>query len=143
MTGRLPGMVALAVLLVGVRGCGSDAEGCESICRRFVDECGFSAWQTVEQCAAGCVEDLYRRDDKDRVLECYHAAVDAPTREQAEVAVDAAIEAGLFSQPHIGPFDREAAVQEAVAAGTCDVFAVVQCKVDSIQVPVSGTLIGP
>lgn len=136
---------AALILLLGalaLAGCDRIPEGCEAICSRFVVECGFTAWSGVEQCAAGCVEDLYRRDDAEEVLACYHAAVDVPSRTEAEARVDRAIEAGLFDQPSVIPFDKEAVIDGAVDSGTCDLFAVIQCKVVAVQVPASGTLLG-
>ena len=76
------------------------------------------------------------------MLACYHEAVDVPTRTQAEVRVDRAIEAGLFDQPTVVPLDKEAVIDAAVDSGTCDLFAVIQCKVEAVQVPASGALLG-
>ncbi len=133
----------LVALLLGVlAGCSDVPDQCEAICSRFLNECGFVAWSGVEQCAAGCVEDMYRRDDTDQVFACYHAAVDPPTTAEAEARVDRAIEAGLFDQPSVVPFDKQAVIDEAIDSGTCDLFAVVQCKVDAVQVPAPGALLG-
>ena len=134
--------LAAALVLLALAGCSDTEQECEAICARFIDECGFTAWSGVEQCTAGCVEDMYRRDDGDSVFACYHAAVDAPDRAVAEARVDRAIEAGLFDAPSMVPFDKEGAIDEAVAVGTCDLFAVIQCKVEAVQVPVSGALLG-
>ena len=128
--------------LLALAGCSDVPDQCDAICARFVTECGFTAWSGVDQCAAGCVEDMYRRDDSEQVLACYHAAVDAPTRAAAEARVDRAIEAGLFDQPSVVPFDKTALVDEAMDSGTCDLFAVIQCKVEAVQVPASGALLG-
>ena len=130
-------MRTLCLLLMACLGSGCVTNGaeCERICARFVTECGFNAWTSVEQCRVGCVEDLYRRDDADEVLACYDAAIDVPTSDQAGALVDRAAAAGLFAeQVAAGTFDRAAAVQEAIVHGTCDPFAVVQCKVEAVQV---------
>jgi len=133
---------AVAVALVSVAGCNPNAKECEAICRRFVSGCGFGAWSSVEQCQSGCVEDMYRRTDVDAVMACYEAAVDAPTREQAEAKVDAAIDGGFFGlQVADGTFDRESLVVGAIESGTCDVFAVIQCKVEAVQERPSGPFI--
>ena len=135
-------LLVLCLGLMALAGCSDVPERCETICYRFVDDCGFTAWSGVEQCTAGCLEDMYRRTDADDVLDCYQAAVDPPTREQAEIRVDRALEAGLLGEVSFVPFDREATIDQAVASGTCDMFAVVQCKVDAVQVPASGPLLG-
>ena len=126
-------LLLLAALLCS--GCVTNNAECERMCGRFVNECGFNAWASVEQCRVGCVEDLYRRTDAAEVIACYDAAVDVPTAEQAGALVDRATEAGLFSeQITAGTFDRNTAVQQAIVNGTCDAFAVVQCKVEAVQV---------
>lgn len=125
-------LVLLALLMSG---CVTNGAECERICGRFVSDCGFNAWGSVEQCRIGCVEDLYRRTDAEAVIACYDAAVDAPTEELAGVTVDRATEAGLFADAQAaGTFDRATAITEAIGHGTCDTFAVVQCKVDAVQV---------
>ena len=49
--------------------------------------------------------------------------------------MDRAVAAGLFSaQVTAGTFDRNVAVQDAVGHGTCDAVAVLQCKVEAVQV---------
>ncbi|GEM_PF-1810457 len=123
----------LAALLLP--GCVTNGAECERICGRFVNDCGFNAWNSVEQCRVGCVEDLYRRTDAAEVIACYDAAVDAPSEEEAGALVDRAVDAGLFSeQQAAGTFVRATAVQEAIGHGTCDPFAVVQCKVEAVKV---------
>ncbi len=125
-------LLLVAVLLSG---CVTNSAECERICSRFVNECGFTAWASVEQCKVGCVEDLYRRTDTAEVIACYDSAVDVPTPEAAGALVDRAVEAGLFSaQVTAGTFDRNVAVQDAIGHGTCDSFAVLQCKVEAVQV---------
>jgi hypothetical protein len=128
--------------LVALAGCSDVPDRCDAICSRFVVDCEFTAWSSVDQCAAGCVEDMYRRTDAHDVLDCYHAAVDTPTAQQSEARVDRALEAGLLGEASFIPFDRAAAVDQAMSAGTCDMFAVVQCKAESVQVPASGALLG-
>ena len=130
--------LALAALLAG---CDDHSDGCESVCRSFLFDCGVTAWADVEQCTAGSGEDLYRRTDADEVLACYEAAIAVPTRAQAEAKVDAAFEAGLFGEILIGMPDRDTLVEQAIQSGTCDVFEVVQCKVEAVQEPASGALI--
>lgn len=134
--------VALLLASLVGPGCASQAKECESVCRRMVSGCGFTAWTSVEQCSSGCVEDMYRRDDADVVLACYMAAVEPPSRAEAEASVDDAVAHGLFEREVMtGTFDREAWVDRAVTDGTCDVFAVVQCKVDAVQVAPTGPFI--
>jgi hypothetical protein len=129
-------LLAIASFVVG---CNPHADACDSICRRFVAGCDFSAWSSVQQCTDGCVEDMYRRDDVEEVLACYEAAVDAPTRAQVEATIDRALEHGFFvDEVAAGTFDRNARVTAGIEAGTCDLFAVVQCKVDAVQKPPSG-----
>jgi hypothetical protein len=128
-------LLLLALVAVLSFGCVTNGNECEEICTRFVTDCGFNAWGGVEQCRIGCVEDLYRRADADEVLACYHAAVDPPTSEQAEALVDRATEAGFFDDRiEAQTFVRADAVTEAIGNGTCDAFAVVQCKVEAVQV---------
>ena len=135
-------LLALSILLLGTAGCVTNSAECERLCTRFVSDCGFNAWGSVEQCRVGCVEDLYRRTDADAVIACYDAAVDVPTVEQAGALVDRAVEAGLFSeQVTAGTFDRGAAVVDAQTHGTCDAFAVVQCKVEAVQVRADAPLV--
>jgi len=108
----------------------------------MVSGCEFTAWTSVEQCKTGCLEDMYRRADVDEVLACYEAALDPPTRAQAEARVDEAVEHGFFEREvATGTFDRDAWVDRAIEDGTCDVFAVVQCKVDAVQVAPTGPFI--
>jgi len=123
----------LIVLLLLLAGCETTSSKCEDVCEQFVTDCGFSGWPTVTACRAGCVEDLYRRDDVDEVLACYRAAVAPPTPAEAQERVDEAVAEGLFDRAIVaGTFDLEATVQEAIEWGTCDAFAVVQCKVDAV-----------
>ncbi|MCP4871184.1 MAG: hypothetical protein GY898_20945 [Proteobacteria bacterium] len=120
-------------------GCNPHAEGCEAVCRKFVSGCEFSAWSNVTQCQEGCMEDMYRRSDATEVLACYTAAVDAPARASVEATLDRALEHGFFAdEVTAGTFDREAKVAEGIEAGTCDLFAVVQCKVDAVQIAPTG-----
>jgi len=132
----------LPLIFALLTGCVTNGAECERICTRFVTDCGFNAWGSVEQCRVGCVEDLYRRDDAAEVIACYDAAVDAPTTEQAAAVLDRATDAGLFSeQQAAGTFDRDVAIQDAVGHGTCDPFAVVQCKVEAVQVRPTAPLV--
>ena len=127
-------LLCLTVLL-GATGCDPNNSECERLCSRFVNDCGWTAWGSVDQCRIGCTEDLYRRSDASEVIACYDAAVDAPTAEQAAAVVDRAVEAGLFADAvAAGTFDRDAAVNDAVGHGTCDAFALVQCKVEAVKV---------
>jgi len=99
-----------------------------------VSGCEFSAWSSVTQCTDGCIEDMYRRDDATEVLACYAAAVDEPPRAEVEATLEVALAHGFFAdEVAAGTFDREARVTAGIAAGTCDLFAVVQCKVDAVQ----------
>jgi hypothetical protein len=132
-------MSAFALLLSA---CSQVRPECELVCRKFVTVCEFPAWSTVEQCTQGCVDDMYRRDDWQVVLDCYARAADPPTEDEAAAWVDAALAAGRWAQQvAAGSFDRPAALDLARDSLTCDAFAVVQCKVDSVLDPPSGTLI--
>ncbi len=127
--------LALAAAVGLLAGCNPHADECESICRQFVVGCEFTAWPTAEQCRAGCEEDMYRRDDAADVFACYEAAVAPPSRIEAGARVDAAVDRGFFAEEiAAGTWDREATIDAAVEAGTCDLFAVVQCKVEAVQV---------
>jgi hypothetical protein len=133
LAARLLACSLLACALLASLGCKSTQPECEAICERFVTECGWTAWPTVESCTAGCVDDLYRRKDADEVLACYHAAADPPSHQAAEARVLQAEEAGLFSRAQAaGTYDREAAILDAIEHGTCDPFAAVDCKVGSV-----------
>lgn len=119
-------------LLVLLAGCATAASKCEDLCVRLVDDCAFTAWPSVESCRVGCMDDLYRRDDVDDVLGCYHAALDGPTEAVAEAKVTEALDAGYWAaEVEAGTFDRPARVQQVRADGRCDPFAVVQCRIDS------------
>lgn len=129
----------LLIALACAAGCNPHATECEAICRKFVSGCEFSAWSSVTQCQDGCMEDMYRRSDADEVLACYTAAVEEPARASVETQLDRALAHGFFAdEVAAGTFDREAKVTEGIAAGTCDLFAVVQCKVDAVQEPPTG-----
>ena len=127
--------LVLVLLALGLAGCNTWSDRCESLCGRLVDECGFTAWSSSEQCRVGCVDDMYRRHDAAELLACYEAAIDPPDSETAEQRVRRAREGGLFDDAiSAGSFDEAAEVQRAVELGTCDAFAFVQCKVEAVQV---------
>ena len=138
-------MVLFGLLIVALlSGCASHDEECEEICRSFITTCEWNAWSHVSQCTQGCVEDMYRRDDADEVFDCYRAAIAPPSRDDAQITVQKALDAGLFAKAQdLNEFDLEVAVDEAIASGTCDPFAAVQCKVQAIKVPPTGLFITP
>lgn len=134
------GLFLVSMLL----GCASHDEECEEICRSFITTCEWNAWSHVSQCTQGCVEDMYRRDDAEEIFDCYRAAIAPPTREAAQVTVQRALDAGLFSKAQdLSEFDFELAVEDAIVSGTCDPFAAVQCKVQALKVPPTGIFITP
>ena len=133
-------LVAALVLLIPA--CTTHSEHCETLCKRFVNDCQFSAWSNVSQCTQGCVDDMYRRDDAQEVFDCYRAAIAPPSREQAAITVQRAVDAGLFSKDQeVGLFDLDAAIDAAIEHGTCDPFAAVQCKVQALKQPPTGLFI--
>ena len=106
---------------------------CERLCSKFVNTCAWPAWTSVEQCKQGCIEDLYRRDDAEAVLDCYEEAADPPSAEAAAAAVDEALLIGVYDvQLFQGTFDRERAEEQMTERLTCDPFAAVQCKTRSV-----------
>jgi len=60
----------LGVSLIVLAGCNPWSSRCETLCSSLMDECGFGAWSSVEQCRMGCVEDMYRRADAKDLLTC-------------------------------------------------------------------------
>lgn len=127
----------IIVLIALLAGCGGGDNGprCEQVCRKFVNVCEWPAWTSVEQCKRGCLEDMYRRNDADAVLDCYAAAADPPTTEAVEAAVDEAIARGVYATGiSQGTFDRAAAISQTTEQMTCDPFAAVQCKTDAVLV---------
>ncbi len=135
-------ILLLALLLAGLSGCQSNREECEEVCRTFISTCDWNAWSTVSQCTQGCVDDMYRRDDAQEVFDCYRAAIAPPSREQAAITVQRAVDAGLFSKDQeVGLFDLDAAIDAAIEHGTCDPFAAVQCKVQALKQPPTGLFI--
>ena len=124
--------------------CESHRDECEEICRTFISTCEWNAWSHVSQCTQGCVEDMYRRNDADEVFDCYRAAIAPPSREDARATVQQALDAGLFAKAQdLNEFVFEVAVDEAIAHGTCDPFAAVQCKVQALKAPPTGLFIAP
>ncbi|MEE2828594.1 MAG: hypothetical protein VX498_05370 [Myxococcota bacterium] len=137
-----PLLLMLALLTTASSGCNPWSSRCESLCVRLVDECGFNAWSSAEQCRLGCVDDMYRRTDAEELLGCYEAAVDPPSHEEAAELVNRALQAGFLAPPiDDQPLDVDAEIERAVAFGTCDVFSFVQCKVEAVQVPPSSPLL--
>ena len=129
---------------VMLAGCGSHEEECKEICRSFITTCEWNAWSHVSQCTQGCVEDMYRRDDADEVFDCYRTAIAAPRRAAAQVTVQRALDAGLFAKAQdLNEFNIEEAIDKAIAHGTCDPFAAVQCKVQALKQPPTGIFIRP
>lgn len=121
------------VVLGSLAGCNRNANQCRALCSKFVNTCEWPAWTSVEQCEQGCIDDLYRRDDADELLACYHAAADAPTDEVVEAAVDRGIAAGVYDvQIAQGSFDRDAAKTVLSQRMTCDAFAAVECKTEAV-----------
>lgn len=138
------GALGLALLLLGPLGCDSNRGDCEAICRTFINTCEWTAWSHVSQCTQGCVEDMYRRDDVAEIFACYRAATAEPSRQDAEATVQRALDAGLFAKAQeLGSFDLQVAIDAAIQHGTCDAFAVVQCKVQALKAPPSGLFIQP
>ncbi len=141
---RTLGFLGALGVVAALVACNPTSQRCEAVCTKFVLGCGWNAWTSVEQCRQGCVEDMYRRDDANEVLDCYVAASDAPAEETAASWVDRAYGAGVFdAKVAAGTYSREEAVEEAIAFGTCDVFAAVQCKVDAVIRPPRGLFIAP
>lgn len=121
-------------LATSLGACSSSSARCESLCTQLVDECGYSAWTSVDQCRSGCVDDMYRRSDADEVLGCYEEALAVPSREEAATRVNRARQAGLFDRAvENGTWDEEAEIDRAIDLGTCDLFSFVQCKVEAVQ----------
>ena len=142
MNVRALALASFALLLSLAAGCNPSQSGCESICRQLITGCEFTAWSSAEQCQAGCVEDMYRRSDAEDVLACYQAAIDPISRAEAEDRVDRALEKGALGGLTLSDgIDREAVIQQTLEASSCDVFAVVQCKVEAVQVAPSGLFI--
>jgi hypothetical protein len=141
----LPPSALALVLALGLAApaCSPVASRCDEVCRRFVQTCQWNAWTSVDQCSQGCRDDLYRRDDAQEVLDCYERAADPATDEEAEAAVDAAIQAGFWQEERdAGTFDRAGRVAEAKAASECSPFEAVQCKVDAVLVDPKLPLLG-
>jgi len=129
------GLALTIAALAGVPGCSGLRASCEEVCSRFVGDCHWTAWANVEQCARGCIEDMYRRDDADAVLDCYERAADPMPRDEAEAAVDRAVEAGFWREEREdGTWDRTATVEAAMESSRCSPFEAVQCKVDAVLV---------
>ncbi len=124
-------------------GCNPWATRCETLCSSLIDECGFGAWSSTEQCRSGCIEDMYRRADAKDLFTCYESAVAAPDDAEAAQRVARAQAAGLFdSAIAAGTWDEAAEVTRAKTLGTCDLFAFVQCKVEAVQVVPEAPLVG-
>jgi len=146
MTKRLVQSILLAVGLglAFFSGCSPHEKRCEEVCLQFVNDCGWTAWENLAQCQVGCVDDTYRRDDANELLDCYSSAAAVPSLEEAAAAVERAVEAGFFSvEQASGTFDREAATTLAVEQGTCDAFALVQCRADAVKRRPTGAFIQP
>ena len=124
-------------------GCNPWSSQCEDLCSSVMDDCGFGAWSSVEQCRLGCIDDMYRRTDAKQLIACYEAAVAAPTVEEATTRVNRARQAGLFDAAiEAGTWDEQAEIQRASELGTCDIFSFVQCKVEAVQVVPKAPLVG-
>jgi len=63
--------MGLLVLLLG--GCGPAAD-CKDVCFALMAECDWAAWNSVEQCARGCDDELFRHPERAAVYECYDEA---------------------------------------------------------------------
>jgi len=63
-------VVGFVLLLLG---CGS-ASDCKEVCRSLMADCDWSAWESVEQCARGCDDELFRHPEREAVLDCYDEA---------------------------------------------------------------------
>jgi len=130
-----------ALALLG--GCNPWSTRCETLCSSLIDDCGFGAWSSTEQCRSGCIEDMYRRSDAKDLFACYESAVAAPNDEEAARRVTRAQAAGLFDSAIAeGTWDEAAEVTRAKDLGTCDLFAFVQCKVEAVQVVPQAPLVG-
>ncbi len=136
MTGRpLAPWMALLLGLALVAGCSPHRNQCQALCSKMVNTCGWPAWTSVDQCREGCQDDLYRRDDADELIACYHAAADPPSPEEAGARVDLGIEQGVYdAQIAQGTFDRDTAIASLTERMTCDPFAAVQCKTNAVLV---------
>jgi hypothetical protein len=127
--------VATLLGVLALAGCNPWSSRCETLCESLIDGCGFGAWSSVEQCRAGCVDDMYRRSDAEELFSCYEDAVATPSIEDASRRVSRAREAGLFDAAIAeGSWDEPGEVQRALELGRCDLFAFVQCKVEAVQV---------
>jgi len=137
-------LFAVGLSAVLFSGCSPTEKRCEEVCLQFVSDCGWTAWENLAQCQVGCVDDTYRRDDADELLDCYAKAASTPSLEESAALVDQAIEAGVFAiEQASGAFDRDAAITAAVEQGTCDAFAVVQCRADAVKHRPTGAFIKP
>ncbi len=130
----------LIAAMLATLGCNNTARRCESVCTEFMTSCGWTAWPSVDACKAGCEDDLYRRSDATEVLDCYEASVAEMTEDEAQELVNRAITEGVFVADAT-EFSYIAEVQRVVEASRCDVFATVQCKVQSVQQPVDTPLL--
>jgi len=129
----MPHRALLFLLVLTLAGCTPNRNECEALCSKLVNTCGWPAWTSVDQCAEGCVDDLYRRDDADDLISCYNAAADAPPPEVAGARVDLAVEQGVYdAQIAQGTYSREGAIVQMTERMTCDPFAAVQCKTDAV-----------
>ena len=59
------------VLMLG--GCGP-ASDCKDVCRSLMTDCDWVAWNSVEQCARGCDDELFRHPQREEVFDCYDEA---------------------------------------------------------------------
>lgn len=126
---------SLVVVLLALAGCTPNRSQCDALCSKLVNTCEWPAWTSADQCADGCIDDLYRRDDADDLIACYNAAADAPSAELAGARVDLAVEQGVYdSQIAQGTYDRPGAIVQMTERMTCDPFAAVQCKTDAVLV---------
>ncbi|HCP48376.1 MAG TPA: hypothetical protein DIU15_20225 [Deltaproteobacteria bacterium] len=136
--------VLLTLLAVPLSGCSTNNKRCQEVCVEFMNDCGWTAWENLAQCQSGCLDDTYRRDDADELLDCYSSAVATPSLSEAEAVVERSIASGVFAaEQAAGTFDRDAAVQAAIEQGTCDAFALVQCRADAVKRRPTGLFIQP
>lgn len=124
-------------------GCNPWSTRCETLCSSLIDDCGFGAWSSTEQCRSGCIEDMYRRSDAKDLFACYESAVAEPDAAEAAQRVARAQKAGLFDEAiAAGTWDEASELTRATALGTCDLFSFVQCKVEAVQVVPKAPLVG-
>lgn len=57
-------------------GCGP-AGDCADVCTTLLVDCELNAWASVDQCATGCDDELFRLPRRSDVLQCYRDAADA------------------------------------------------------------------